>query len=64
MKCISWIKNTLVFMMVKFWECIECYLNLPEASHPDQNPLNCAHIHESQQQGKQLLTLQVNNSDN
>ncbi len=48
----------------KVWECIECYLNLPETSHLDQNPLNYAHIHELQQQDKQLLALQVNNSDN
>jgi hypothetical protein len=42
------------------WECIECYLNLPETPHPDRNPLNYAHIHELQQQDKQLLALQVN----
>ncbi len=48
----------------KVWECIECYLNLPEASHPDQNLLNYAHILEFQQQNKQLLALQVTNSDN
>jgi hypothetical protein len=49
----------------KVWECIECYLNLPETSHLDKNPLNYAHIHElQQQQDKQLLALQVNNSDN
>ncbi len=48
----------------KVWECIECYLNLPETSHSDQNPLNYAHIHELQQQVEQLLALQVNNSDN
>jgi hypothetical protein len=48
----------------KVWECIEFYLNLPEASHPDQNPLNYAHIHELQQQEEQLLVLQVNNLDN
>jgi hypothetical protein len=48
----------------KVWECIECYLNLPETSHSDQNPLNHAHICELQQQDKQLLALQVNNSDN
>ncbi len=47
----------------KVWECIECYLNLPEASHPDQNPLNCVCICKLQQQDKQLLALQVNNSD-
>jgi hypothetical protein len=34
----------------KVWKCIECYLNLPEASHPDQNPLNHAHFCELQQQ--------------
>jgi hypothetical protein len=26
------------------WECIECYLNLPETTHPDQYPLNYTHI--------------------
>jgi hypothetical protein len=31
------------------WECIECYLNLPDTPHPDKNPLNYAHIHELQQ---------------
>jgi hypothetical protein len=48
----------------KVWECIECYLNVPETSHSDQNPLNYTHICELQQQDKQLLALQVNNSDN
>jgi hypothetical protein len=48
----------------KVWECIGCYLNLPETSHLDQNPLNCAHICELQKQDKQLLALQVNDSDN
>ncbi len=43
----------------KVWECIECYLNLPEISHSDQNPLNYTHICELQQQDKQLLALQV-----
>jgi hypothetical protein len=47
----------------KVWVCIECYLNLPESSHLDQNPLNCAHICELQQQDEQLLALQGNNSD-
>ncbi len=29
----------------KVWECIECYLNLPEASHPDQNSIElCSHL--------------------
>ncbi len=41
------------------WECIECYLNLPGTPHPDENPLNYAHISELQQQNEQLLALQV-----
>jgi hypothetical protein len=32
------------------WECIECYLNLPETPHPDENLLNYTHICELQQQ--------------
>jgi hypothetical protein len=48
----------------KVWECIECYLNLPETSHSDQNSLNYTHICELQQQDEQLLALQVNNSNN
>ncbi len=32
------------------WECIGCYLNLPDTPHPDENPLNYAHIRELQQQ--------------
>jgi hypothetical protein len=46
------------------WECIECYLNLPDTPHLDENPLHYAHISELQQQNEQLLALQVNNSDN
>jgi hypothetical protein len=30
------------------WECIECYLNLSDTPHLDENPLNYAHIHELQ----------------
>jgi hypothetical protein len=41
------------------WEYIECYLNLPYTPHPDENPLNYAHISELQQQNKELLALQV-----
>ncbi len=41
------------------WECIECYLNLPDTPHSDENPLNYAHICELQQHDKQLLALQV-----
>ncbi len=39
----------------KVLEYIECYLNLPETSH---------HISQLEQQDKQLLALQVNNSNN
>jgi hypothetical protein len=46
------------------WECIECYLNLPDTPHPDENPINYAHIHELQAQDKQLLALQVKYPDN
>jgi hypothetical protein len=46
------------------WECIECYLNLPDTPHLDENPLNYAHIHELQQQKEQLLALQVKYQDN
>jgi hypothetical protein len=40
-------------------ECIECYLNLPDTPHLDENLLNYAYIHELQQQDEQLLALQV-----
>ena len=46
------------------WECIECYLNLPDTTHPDENPLNYAHIRELQEQDEQLLALQVKYPDN
>jgi hypothetical protein len=46
------------------WECIECYLNLPDIPHPDENPLNYANIHELQQKDEQLLALQVKYPDN
>jgi hypothetical protein len=46
------------------WKCIECYLNLPDTPHPDENPLNYAHICELQQQEEQLLALQVKYPDN
>jgi hypothetical protein len=46
------------------WECIECYLNLPDTPHQDENPLNYAHICELQQQDKQLLALQVKYPEN
>jgi hypothetical protein len=40
----------------KVWECNECYFNFPEASHLDQNPLNCAHICELLQQDKTVCS--------
>jgi hypothetical protein len=46
------------------WECIECYHNLPDTPHPDENPLNYAHICELQQKGELLLALQVKYPDN
>jgi hypothetical protein len=46
------------------WECTECYLNLPDTPHLDENLLNCAHICELQQQDEQLLALQVKYLDN
>jgi hypothetical protein len=46
------------------WECIECYLNLHDTPHLDENLLNYAHICELQQQDKQLLALQVKYPDN
>ncbi len=46
------------------WECIEWFLNLPDTPHPDENPLNYAHIRELQQHDKQLLALQVKYLDN
>jgi hypothetical protein len=36
------------------WECIECYLNFPDTPHPNENPLNNAHICELQQKDKRL----------
>jgi hypothetical protein len=41
------------------WECIECYIKLPDTPHPDENPLNYAHICVLQQQDKQLLSRQL-----
>ncbi|KAL7503526.1 hypothetical protein ACHAXN_001305 [Cyclotella atomus] len=39
------------------WECIECYLNLPETDHPENNPLSYAYIREKQQADQNLLAL-------
>ncbi len=46
------------------WECIECYQNLPNTPHTDENPLNYAHIGELQKQDEQMLALQVKYSYN
>ncbi len=46
------------------WKCIDCYLNLPDTPHPDENPLNYAHNRELQQQDEQLLALQLKYPDN
>jgi hypothetical protein len=46
------------------WECIECFLNLPDTPHLDENLLNYAHICELQQQDEQLLAVQVKYPDN
>jgi hypothetical protein len=46
------------------WECIECYLNLPDTPHPNENPLYYSHICKLQQQDEQLLALQVKYPDN
>ncbi len=45
-------------------ECIECYLNLPDTPHLDENLLNYAHTCKLQQQYEQLLALQVKYPDN
>jgi hypothetical protein len=37
------------------WECIECYLNLPDTPHQDENPLNYAHIHNCSSRTKNCL---------
>ena len=39
------------------WECIECYLNLPETDNPENNPLSYAYIHKKQQEDQNLLAL-------
>ncbi len=63
MKCISWIKNTLVFMMIKFGSVLSVISTYLKLHIWIKNPLNYAHFCELQQQNKQLLVLQVNYSD-
>ena len=46
------------------WECLECYLNLPELEHPENNPLSYAYIHEKQQEDHALLALQAKYPNN
>ena len=42
------------------WDVIECYLNLPEAEHPENNPLSYAYIREKQQEDNALLLALLN----
>ena len=46
------------------WDCIECYLNLPELEHPENNPLSYAYIREKQQEDEALLALLLKYPDN
>eukprot|EP00956_Cyclotella_meneghiniana_P036466 scaffold126104_cov52-Cyclotella_meneghiniana.AAC.4 len=46
------------------WECIECYLNLPDSDTPEENPVSYAHIREQQQQDQKLLALLEKYPDN
>jgi hypothetical protein len=46
------------------WECIECYLNLPDTPYPNEILLNYRHICELKQQDKQPLALKVNYPNN
>ena len=39
------------------YDCLECYLNLPETDNPEQNPLSYHHIREQQQADNKLLSL-------
>ena len=43
---------------------MECYLNLPEAEHPENNPLSYAYIREKQQEDDALLSLLNKYPDN
>ena len=46
------------------YNILECYLNLPEMEHPEQNPLNFDYIREQQQADEQLLRLQRKHPNN
>ena len=46
------------------YDTLECYLNLPDMEHPEQNPLNFGHIREQQQADENLLSLQRRYPDN
>ena len=46
------------------FNALECYLNLPEMEHPEQNPLNYEYIREQQQADEKLLELQRKHPQN
>jgi hypothetical protein len=46
------------------WDVLECYLNLPEAEHPENNPLSYPYIREKQQEDDALLALLNKYPDN
>ena len=39
-------------------EALKCYLNFPNMTYPEQNPLSYEYLHEKQQADEQLLALQ------
>ncbi len=39
-------------------EAVECYLNFPDMTYPEQNPLSYEYLREKQQADEQLLALQ------
>jgi hypothetical protein len=53
-------------MTTQFEMLFECYLNLPEAEHPENNPLSYAYIREKQQEDDDdaLLALLNKYTDN
>ncbi len=46
------------------WNVIKCYLNLPEAEHPEKKPLSYAYIRERRQEDDALLALLNKYPDN
>ena len=43
----------------EIWKSMECYLNLPDDNHPEQNPLSFDYLREQQQADDKLLALQT-----